>query len=79
MDKFATLLANGLYKAILGPHLRARRFSGQQAKAAIYIAILNRMLDAGRTDSVRLVRTYPQIMTVCLQQIMAQASERSAT
>ena len=28
-------------------------FSGQQAEAAVGVAILNRMLDAGRPDSVR--------------------------
>jgi hypothetical protein len=35
--------------------LRARSFSGQQAEAAVGVAILNRMLDAGRPDSVRLL------------------------
>jgi len=43
----------GRYKAIIGPRLRARSFSGQQAEAAIGVAILNRMLDAGHPDSVR--------------------------
>jgi hypothetical protein len=43
----------GRYKAILGPCLRARSFSGQQAEAAVGVAVLNRMLDAGRPDSVR--------------------------
>ena len=45
--------AMGRYKAIIGPRLRARSFSGQQAEAAIGVAILNRMLDAGHPDSVR--------------------------
>jgi hypothetical protein len=45
--------AMGRYKAIIGPRLRARSFSGQQAEAAVGVAILNRMLDAGRPDSVR--------------------------
>jgi hypothetical protein len=43
----------GRYKAIIGPCLRARSFAGQQAEAAIGTAVLNRMLDAGRPDSVR--------------------------
>jgi hypothetical protein len=47
--------AMGRYKAIIGPRLRARSFSGQQAEAAVSVAILNRMLDAGRPDSVRLL------------------------
>ena len=47
--------AMGRYKAIFGPRLRARSFSfsGQQAEAAVGVAVLNRMLDAGRPDSVR--------------------------
>ncbi|MGB8479551.1 MAG: transposase [Acidobacteriaceae bacterium] len=45
--------AMGRYKAIIGPCLRARSFSGQQAEAAVGVAVLNRMLDAGRPDSVR--------------------------
>ena len=45
--------AMGRYKGILGPCLRARSFSGQQAEAAVGVAVLNRMLDAGRPDSVR--------------------------
>jgi transposase len=45
--------AMGRYKAIVGPRLRARSFSGQQAEAAVAVAILNRMLKAGRPDSVR--------------------------
>jgi hypothetical protein len=47
--------AMGRYKAIIGPRLRARSFSGQQAEAAVGVAILNRMLKAGRPDSVRLL------------------------
>jgi hypothetical protein len=38
--------------AILGNHLHARKLPGQQAEAAIGVAILNRMIDAGRTNSV---------------------------
>jgi len=43
----------GRYKAIIGSSLRARSFSGQKAEAAVGVAVLNRMLDAGRPDSVR--------------------------
>jgi hypothetical protein len=43
----------GRYKAIIGPCLRARSFPGQKAEAAIGVAVLNRMLDAGCPDSVR--------------------------
>jgi hypothetical protein len=43
----------GRYKAIIGLRLRARSFSGQEAEAAFAVAVLNRMLDAGRPDSVR--------------------------
>jgi hypothetical protein len=45
--------AMGRYKAILGPCLRARSFSGQKAEAAVGVAVLNRMLNAGRPVSVR--------------------------
>lgn len=45
--------AMGRYKAIIGPCLRARSFSGQKAEAAVGVTVLNRMLDAGRPDSVR--------------------------
>jgi hypothetical protein len=45
--------AMGRYKAIIGPRLRARSFSGQQAEAAVGVAVLNRMLNAGRPHSVR--------------------------
>jgi transposase len=43
----------GRYKRIIGPQLRARSFAGQQTEAAIGVAVLNRMLEAGRPDSVR--------------------------
>jgi hypothetical protein len=43
----------GRYKAIIGPRLRARGFDVQQTEAAIGVAVLNRMLAAGRPDSVR--------------------------
>jgi len=41
------------YKRILGDHLHARELPGQQAEAAIGVAVLNRMIDAGRPISVR--------------------------
>jgi transposase len=43
----------GRYKALIGPRLRARGFAVQQTEAAIGVAVLNRMLVAGRPDSVR--------------------------
>ena len=43
----------GRYKALIGPRLRARGFAGQQTEAAIGVAVLNRMLAAGRPESVR--------------------------
>lgn len=45
--------AMGRYKAIISPRLRVRSFSGQKAEATVGVAVLNRMLDAGRPDSVR--------------------------
>lgn len=43
----------GRYKAIIGPRLRARKLPGQRAEAAVGVAVLNRMLNAGRPNSVR--------------------------
>jgi hypothetical protein len=43
----------GCYKAIIGPHLRARSFSAQKAEAAVGKAVLKRMIGAGRPDSGR--------------------------
>jgi transposase len=43
----------GRYKAVVGPRLRARGIDAQQTEAAIGVAVLNRMLAAGRPDSVR--------------------------
>jgi len=43
----------GRYKALIGPRLRARGFAAQQTEAAIGVAVLNRMLEAGRPKSVR--------------------------
>jgi hypothetical protein len=46
----------GRYKALIGPRLRARGLAAQQTEAAIGVAALNRMLEAGRPDSVRCER-----------------------
>jgi hypothetical protein len=46
----------GRYKALIGPRLRARRLPAQQTEAAIGVAVLNRMLAAGRPNSVRCLR-----------------------
>jgi hypothetical protein len=43
----------GRYKALIGPRLRARGFAAQQSEVAVGVAVLNRMLSAGRPDSVR--------------------------
>jgi len=40
-------------KALIGPRLRARGFAAQQTEAAIGVAVLNRMLAAGRPKSVQ--------------------------
>ena len=42
----------GRYKTLIGPRLRARGFAVQRTEAAIGVAVLNRMLAAGRPDSV---------------------------
>ena len=46
----------GRYKVLIGPRLRARGFPAQQTEAAISVAVLNRVLAAGRPDSVRRTR-----------------------
>ncbi|HEV7851071.1 MAG TPA: IS5/IS1182 family transposase, partial [Mycobacterium sp.] len=43
----------GRYKTLTGPRLRARGLAAQQTEAAVSVAVLNRMLAAGRPDSVR--------------------------
>jgi len=43
----------GRYKALIGPRLRARGLAGQQTETAVSVVVLNRMLAAGRPDSVR--------------------------
>jgi hypothetical protein len=46
----------GRYKALIGPRLRARGFAAQQTEAGVGMAVLNRMLEAGRPKSVRCKR-----------------------
>ena len=46
----------GRYKALVGPRMRARGFAAQQTEAAIGVAVLNRMLAAGRPKSIRCLR-----------------------
>ena len=46
----------GRYKAVIGSRLRARGFNAQKTEVAIGVAALNRMLEAGRPDSVRCQR-----------------------
>ena len=41
------------YKTLIEPRLRARGFAAQQTEAIVGVAVLNRMLAAGRPDSVR--------------------------
>jgi len=43
----------GRYKVLIGPRLRAGGFAAQQTEAAIGVAVLNRMLAAGRPEPVR--------------------------
>ena len=43
-------------KSLIGPRLRARGFEAQQTEAAIGVQVLNRMLSAGRPNSVRCKR-----------------------
>jgi hypothetical protein len=40
-------------QALIEPRLRARGFVAQQTAAAIGVAVLNRMLAAGRPQSIR--------------------------
>jgi hypothetical protein len=49
--------AMGRYKSIVGTRLRARDWRGQKTEAAIGVAVLNRMLAAGRPNSVRSARS----------------------
>jgi len=43
----------GRCKALIGPCLRARGFTARQTEAGVGVAVLNRMLAAGRPDCVR--------------------------
>ena len=43
----------GRYKALIGSQLRARGFAAQQTEVAIGVAVLNQMLAAGCSNSVR--------------------------
>ena len=45
--------AMGRYKGIIGASLRARGEAAQRTEAIVGVAVLNRMLDAGRPNSVR--------------------------
>ena len=47
--------AMGRYKGIIGTRLRARSEAGQRTEAVIGVAVPNRMLVAGRPNSVRRV------------------------
>lgn len=47
----------GRYKALIGDRLRARTDAGRRTEAAVGAAVLNRMLAAGRPNSVRTART----------------------
>jgi hypothetical protein len=46
----------GRDKALIAPRLRAREFAAQRTEAATGVAVLNRMLAAGRPNSVRCQR-----------------------
>ena len=46
----------GRYKALVGPRMRARGFAAQQTESAIGVAVLYRMLAAGRPKSNRCPR-----------------------
>ena len=45
--------AMGRYKALIGERLRSRGLAAQKTEAAIGVAVLNRMLAAGRPSSAR--------------------------
>jgi hypothetical protein len=46
----------GRYKALIGPRLRACNDAGRRTETAVGAVVLNRMLAAGRPNSVRTVR-----------------------
>ena len=43
----------GRYKSLIGERLRSRGVAAQRTEAVVGAAVLNRMLDAARTHSVR--------------------------
>lgn len=45
--------AMGRYKTIIGARLRSRRVEAQRCEAAIGVAVLNRMMELARPNSVR--------------------------
>ena len=49
--------AMGRYKSIVGSRLRARNDAGQLTETCIGVEVLNRMLAAGRPNSVRNLKT----------------------
>jgi hypothetical protein len=49
--------AMGRYKSVVGSRLRARTDAGQLTEACIGVAVLNRMLAAGRPNSARNLKT----------------------
>lgn len=46
----------GRYKALIGNRLRSRNDAGRRTEAAVGAVVLNRMLAAGRPNSVRTAR-----------------------
>jgi hypothetical protein len=55
-QRYLVATTMGRYKVLIGPRLRARGFAAHPTEAAIGVAVLNRMLAAGRPDFVRYQR-----------------------
>ena len=55
-QRFSRQRTMGRYKTLIGPRLRARGFAAHRTEAAIGVAVLNRMLAAGRPKTVRCQR-----------------------
>lgn len=51
--------AMGRYKSLIGTRLRARNEAGRRTEAAVGAEVLNRMIAAGRPNSVRSARGTP--------------------
>ena len=51
----------GRYKALMDPHLHARNLAGQSTEAAVGMAVLNRMFNTARRNSVRCTAALPEI------------------